>query len=98
MSGGYVPTWAAEVDGDGDLLWYGAATMDPRGRVLTADDLRCEDVGFGDRADEAFAALVAHVRDAARLRSLAARLDRPLNRDKSFTGAEVAAMLRDGKE
>ena len=36
--------------------------------------------------------------DAARLRSLAATFDNRLNRDQSFTGAEVAAMLRDGGE
>ncbi len=36
-------------------------------------------------------------RDAARLRSLAARFDNRLNRDKTYTGAQVAAMLRDGE-
>lgn len=36
-------------------------------------------------------------RDAARLRSLAATFDSHLNRDKTFTGSEVASMLRDGK-
>lgn len=34
---------------------------------------------------------------AARLRSLAAIYEQPLNRDKTFTGSEVASMLRDGK-
>ena len=38
------------------------------------------------------------VSDAARLRSLAARFDNRLNRDKTYTGAQVAAMLRDGGE
>ena len=37
------------------------------------------------------------VSDAARLRSLAARFDNRLNRDKTYTGAQVAAMLRDGE-
>ena len=36
-------------------------------------------------------------RDAARLRSLAATFDSHLNRDKTYTGAQVAAMLRDGE-
>ena len=38
-------------------------------------------------------------RDAARLRSLAATFDSHLNRDRVYlvTGAQVAAMLRDGK-
>ena len=36
--------------------------------------------------------------DAARLRSLAARMDSQPNRGRSFTGAEVAAMLRDGDQ
>ena len=40
---------------------------------------------------------VAAVADAARLRSLAAIFDSHLNRDKTFTGSEVASMLRDGK-
>lgn len=35
--------------------------------------------------------------DAARLRSLAATFDSHLNRDKTYTGAQVAAMLRDGE-
>jgi len=48
-----------------------------------------------DRA--ALAALVADVQDAARLRSLAATFDSHLNRDKTYTGAQVAAMLRDGE-
>jgi len=34
---------------------------------------------------------------AARLRSLAATFDSHLNRDKTYTGAQVAAMLRDGE-
>ena len=38
------------------------------------------------------------VSDAARLRSLAATFDSHLNRDKTYTGAQVAAMLRDGGE
>ena len=46
----------------------------------------------------AYAALVVDVRDAARLRSLAATFDSHLNRDKTYTGAQVAAMLRDGGE
>lgn len=33
-------------------------------------------------------------KDAARLRSLAATFDGHLNRDKTFTGPEVASMLR----
>ena len=37
-------------------------------------------------------------RDAARLRSLAATFDSHYNRDKTYTGAQVAAMLRDGGE
>ena len=37
------------------------------------------------------------VSDAARLRSLAATFDSHLNRDKTYTGAQVAAMLRDGE-
>ena len=45
----------------------------------------------------ALAALVADVQDAARLRSLAATFDSHLNRDKTYTGAQVAAMLRDGE-
>jgi hypothetical protein len=36
--------------------------------------------------------------DAARLRSLAATMDNHLNRDATFTGAQVAAILRDGGE
>ena len=36
--------------------------------------------------------------DAARLRSLAATFDSHLNRVKTYTGAQVAAMLRDGGE
>lgn len=44
---------------------------------------------------EAFAAIDADVRSAARLRSLAAMFDNHLNRDQTFTGAQVAAMLRD---
>ena len=35
--------------------------------------------------------------DAARLRSLAATFDSHLNRDKTYTGAQVAAMLREGE-
>ena len=42
--------------------------------------------------------LVDAVNDAARLRSLAAIFDSHLNRDKTFTGSEVASMLRDGGE
>jgi len=45
----------------------------------------------------AYAALVADVQDAARLRSLAATFDSHLNRVKTYTGAQVAAMLRDGE-
>ena len=37
-------------------------------------------------------------RDAARLRSLAATFDSHYNRVKTYTGAQVAAMLRDGGE
>jgi hypothetical protein len=37
------------------------------------------------------------LRDAARLRSLAATFDNRLNREQTFTGAQVAAMLRDGE-
>ena len=47
--------------------------------------------------DAAFAALITDVRDAARLRSLAHHFDLFDNRGRSFTGAEVAAMLRDGE-
>ena len=36
------------------------------------------------------------VSDAARLRSLAATFDSHYNRVKTYTGAQVAAMLRDG--
>mgnify|MGYP006339266393 FL=1 len=36
-------------------------------------------------------------RDAARLRSLAATFDSHYNRVKTYTGAQVAAMLRDGE-
>lgn len=49
-------------------------------------------------AQEARVQVAATFRDAARLRSLAATFDNRLNRDQSFTGAEVAAMLRDGGE
>ena len=50
-------------------------------------------------ADELDQMLVGQaLRDAARLRSLAARMDSHLNRGRSFTGAEVAAMLRDGDQ
>ncbi len=42
--------------------------------------------------------VVAAFRDAARLRSLAATFDSHLNRDQTYTGAQVAAMLRDGGE
>ena len=41
-------------------------------------------------------AIADALRDAARLRSLAAQYD--LFDRQSFTGAQVAAMLRDGKE
>jgi len=40
----------------------------------------------------------ADATDAARLRSLAATFDSHLNRDQTYTGAQVAAMLRDGGE
>ena len=50
-----------------------------------------------DLVDEAHAALVADVRAAARLRSLAAIYEQPLNRDTTFTfkGSELAAMLKE---
>jgi len=41
--------------------------------------------------------VVAALADAARLRSLAATFDSHLNRDQTYTGAQVAAMLRDGE-
>lgn len=49
-------------------------------------------------ADELDQMLVGQaLSDARRLRSLAATFDSHLNRDKTFTGSEVASMLRDGK-
>ena len=50
-----------------------------------------------DAIATAHAALVADVRAAARLRSLAAIYEQPLNRDKTFTfkGSELAAMLKE---
>ena len=41
--------------------------------------------------------VVAALADAARLRSLAATFDSHYNRVKTYTGAQVAAMLRDGE-
>jgi len=54
---------------------------------------------FIDGAEMALMAseVQAAFRDAARLRSLAATFDSHLNRDKTYTGAQVAAMLRDGE-
>ena len=45
----------------------------------------------------ALPAIAADATDAARLRSLAATFDSHLNRDQTYTGAQVAAMLRDGE-
>ena len=42
-------------------------------------------------------AAVQAFRDAERLRSLAATFDSHYNRVKTYTGAQVAAMLRDGE-
>lgn len=59
---------------------------------------RCCSIWREDHNDEGWADLLQAVSDAARLRSLAARMDSHLNRGRSFTGAEVAAMLRDGDQ
>lgn len=83
--------WSAVVDGHGGIFCpscfttlYAAATDDDR----VCWELR---VTWKDGAE------VPHP-DAARLRSLAARMDSQPDRGRSFTGAEVAAMLRDGEE
>ena len=55
--------------------------------------------GWGIWAEDDIAATARDypTTDAARLRSLAATFDSHLNRDKTYTGAQVAAMLRDGE-
>lgn len=58
---------------------------------------RCCSIWKEDHKAEGWADLVTAVTDAARLRSLAATFDNRLNRDKTYTGAQVAAMLRDGE-
>ena len=79
-------------DPDEDMLIW---PTDPPIYVQIANE--ADDTGTGNAdSHAAYAALIASVSDAARLRSLAARMDSHLNRGRSFTGAEVAAMLRDG--
>ncbi len=79
------------VDPDGDLEWS-TGPLAYNCEWVMQGDVAVE----GNLSAEAHAALVAAVADAARLRSLAATFD--LNRDKTYTGAQVAAMLRDGGE
>lgn len=84
--------WTVDTDGD---LWWSEGPLDPGAWALEVADL--DVIGFGQKSVPAHAALVAAVHDAGRLRSLAATLDDRLNREQKFTGAQVAAMLRDGE-
>ena len=73
----------------GEILTW---PSDPPLRACVADVEDENDPG----AIAAYAALVADVRAAARLRSLAALFEQPLNRDQehTFTGHALAEMLR----
>jgi len=57
----------------------------------------CCSIWAEDHGDEGWADLTSTVTDAARLRSLAATFDSHLNRGQTYTGAQVAAMLRAGE-
>lgn len=91
--------WTAQEDDDGDLLWW--ASSDPLAPSwgLTSDDLALDDVGFGDYAAPAFAALVQAVRDAALLAEVRELLrrghigpDGP-DADDSIVLSRIAALL-----
>ena len=73
----------------GDEITWGAGVL---GTSYVSDALGTD---WPDTA-AAYAALVADVRSAARLRSLAALFEQPLNRDQehTFTGRALAEMLR----
>lgn len=95
MSGDYTASASATIEAVAVAL-YESERRAPKWNRLS-------DIGKNLRWDRARAALATPVvadafRDAARLRSLAATFDNRLNRDQSFTGAQVAAMLRDGGE
>ena len=80
-----------EWDGGGYKGWLGILVDDDGADTLAVDCLPDHEVLA------AHAALIEDVRDAARLRSLAATFDSHLNRGQTYTGAQVAAMLRDGE-
>ena len=81
--------WTVDAGGD---LWWSDGPLDPGAWALEVADL--DVIGFGQKSEPAHAALVADVQAAGRARELAATLDSHLNRGQTFTGAQVAVMLR----
>ncbi len=81
--------WTVDAGGD---LWWSDGPLDPGAWALEVADL--DVIGFGQKSEPAHAALVEAVHADGRLRSLAADLDSHLNRGQTFTGAQVAVMLR----
>jgi len=77
----------------GDKRWIVASTRD-RLDLADARGAHHRSIWREDLTSEAFDALVQAVTDARRLRSLAATFGSRLNREQTFTGAQVAAMLR----
>lgn len=89
--------WSVDTDGSETALWWSSGYSDKTGVAIAEDDLRIAMMD-GDAAAEAFPALAADVRDAGRLRGLTALFGNRLNREQSFTGAQVAAMLNSKAE
>ena len=81
--------WTIDTGDHGPELWWSIGPSDPGVTLARVHDFLEE-----EELADAFAALVADVQAAGRLRSLAADLDSHLNRGQSFTGAQVAVMLR----
>jgi len=76
-----------------DKRWIVASTGD---RLDLADDRGAHhrSIWREDLTAEGFAALVQAVRDAGRLRNLAARFEGHDDWDRAFIGEEIAAILR----
>lgn len=90
--------WSVDTDGDETALWWSSGYSDKTGMPLIQGDLAGALLVSVDEADPPFAALVAAVRDAGRLRGLAATFSSHLNAQQTFTGAQVAAMLNSKAE
>ena len=85
--------WTVDIGDDGPELWWSVGRSDPGVSLARIPDFLEE-----EELADAHAALVEAVRDAGRLRGLAATFSSHLNANQTFTGAQIAAMLNSKAE